>query len=220
MRPSSDSGRDRPGVVEDAVAHLEREVQPAAVALEHVDDAQRVLVVAEAALEALAQRAVERASPACPKGGWPRSWPSPMASVRSSLRRSARATVREMPDGLERVREPRAVVIALGGDEDLRLVLEAPERLAVGDAVAIALERAAQPARRLGDEPAARLRRADCERRQPARLLGVEARQEGVGDRSSGSHAPGRFYLNLPSRPGRRWRRFQDSWGGLMRSPA
>ena len=52
--------RDRPGVVEDAVAHLVRQVEAAAVALEHVDDAQRVLVVAEAALEALAQRAVQR----------------------------------------------------------------------------------------------------------------------------------------------------------------
>ena len=52
--------RDRPGVVEDAVAHLVREVEAAPVALEHVDDAQRVLVVAEAALEALAQRAVQR----------------------------------------------------------------------------------------------------------------------------------------------------------------
>ena len=84
-----------------------------------------------------------------------------------------------MPDGLERVREPRAVVIALGRDEDLRLVLEAPERLAVGDAVAVALERAAQPAGHLGDEPAASLRRAHRERREPARLLGIEARQEG-----------------------------------------
>ena len=51
--------RDGPGVVEDAVAHLVGEVEAAAVALEHVDDAQRVLVVAEAAVEALAQRAVE-----------------------------------------------------------------------------------------------------------------------------------------------------------------
>jgi hypothetical protein len=38
-------------------------------------------------------------------------------------------------------------MITLGCDEDLRLVLEAPERLAVGDAVAIALEGAAQAAR-------------------------------------------------------------------------
>src|SRR5918997_494958 len=48
--------------------------------------------------------------------------------------------------GLERVRQPRAVVIALGRDEHLRLVLEPAERLAVDDPVAVALERRAQPA--------------------------------------------------------------------------
>ena len=41
---------------------------------------------------------------------------------------------------LERVGEPRAVVVALGGDVHLRLVLEAAEGLAVDDAVAVALE--------------------------------------------------------------------------------
>ena len=43
--------------------------------------------------------------------------------------------------GLERVRQTGAVVVALGRDEDLRLVLEAPEGLRVDDPVAIALER-------------------------------------------------------------------------------
>ena len=42
--------------------------------------------------------------------------------------------------GLERVRQPGAVVVALGRDEDLRLVLEPAERLRVHDAVAVALE--------------------------------------------------------------------------------
>ena len=45
---------------------------------------------------------------------------------------------------LERVREARAEVIALVAHEHLRLVLEAAERGAVHDAVAVALERAAQ----------------------------------------------------------------------------
>ena len=194
IRPSSDSGATGPGVVEDAVAHLEREVEAAAVALEHVDDAQRVLVVAEAAVEALAQRAVERRLAGVPEGRVPEvvAEADRLGEVLVEAQR-ARDGARD-PDGLERVREARAVVVALGRDEDLRLVLEAPERLAVGDAVAIALEGAAQPARGLLDEPAARLRRAHGERRQPARLLGVEARQEGVGDRSRSPHAPGRFY--------------------------
>ena len=46
--------------------------------------------------------------------------------------------------GLERVREPRAEVVALGVDEDLRLVPQPAERLRVDDAVAVALERRPQ----------------------------------------------------------------------------
>src|SRR4249920_4031829 len=41
---------------------------------------------------------------------------------------------------LERVGEPDAVVVALGGEEHLRLVLQAPERLRVHDAVPVSLE--------------------------------------------------------------------------------
>ena len=50
--------------------------------------------------------------------------------------------------GLERVGEPGPVVVALGRDEHLRLVLEAPERLRVDDPVAVALER--RPHRAVG----------------------------------------------------------------------
>src|SRR5919107_259204 len=45
------------------------------------------------------------------------------------------------PARLERVREPGAVMVALRRDENLRLVLEPPERLRVDDPVAVALER-------------------------------------------------------------------------------
>ena len=86
------------------------------------------------------------ASPMWPNGGWPRSWPRPIASARSSLSRSARATVRDDLRDLQRVGQPRAVVVALGRDEDLRLVLQAAERLGVHDPVAVALQRRAQPA--------------------------------------------------------------------------
>ncbi len=55
----------------------------------------------------------------------------------------------------ERVGEPCAVVIALVEHEDLRLVLQPAERSRMDDAVAIAAEGAAAPARRLGVEPAA-----------------------------------------------------------------
>ena len=50
----------------------------------------------------------------------------------------ARDRPRDLRD-LERVREPRAVVVALERDEDLRLVLEPPERARVDDPVAVAL---------------------------------------------------------------------------------
>ena len=46
-------------MAEDAVADVVVEVQPRAVVLEDVDDPQRVLEVAEAAAEALAQARVE-----------------------------------------------------------------------------------------------------------------------------------------------------------------
>ena len=54
------------------------------------------------------------------------------------------------PAGLERVGEPGPVVVALGRDEHLGLVLEAPERLRVDDPVAVALERRPHRAVRLG----------------------------------------------------------------------
>ena len=54
--PLERSRRRRTGVVEDAVARLQRQVQPAPVALQAVDDAQRVLVVAEALAGAGLQR--------------------------------------------------------------------------------------------------------------------------------------------------------------------
>ena len=60
-------------------------------------------------------------------------------------RERARDRARDLRD-LERVRQPRAVVVAARRDEHLRLVLQAPERLAVHDPVAVALERRAQPA--------------------------------------------------------------------------
>ena len=120
--PSSVSGSSGAGVLEDPVAHLPREVQAAAVALEPLDDAERVLVVAEPARRrARAASSSSACSPAWPNGGWPRSWPRPIASTRSSFSRSARATPRAIPVRLERVRQPRAEVVALGVDEDLRL---------------------------------------------------------------------------------------------------
>ena len=64
---------------------------------------------------------------------------------------------------LERVRQPRPVVVALGREEHLRLVREPPKRLAVDDAVAVALELGAIRVER--DRP----RRARASRRRRPR---------------------------------------------------
>ena len=60
--PSLQRARHRraAGVAEDPVAHRLGQVEPLAVALQPLDDAQRVLVVLEAAAEALLQAVVER----------------------------------------------------------------------------------------------------------------------------------------------------------------
>src|SRR5205807_2193112 len=50
------------------------------------------------------------------------------------------------PRRLERMREPCAEMVALGIDEDLRLVAQPAERFGMDDPVAVALERRSQPA--------------------------------------------------------------------------
>ena len=69
--------------------------RPLPIVLEHVDDAQALLVVIEAAGH---ERRSSTRSPAWPNGVWPRSWPSAMASVSSSCRCSTLAMVRAICD--------------------------------------------------------------------------------------------------------------------------
>ena len=128
------------GVAQDAVAHRRGQVEP----LDHVDDAQRVLVVAEAAAEARAPGAVEHVLADVPERRVAEVVPEP-DRLRQVLVEPQRARDRARDlRRLERVGEPRAVVVALRRDEHLRLVLEPAERLAVHDPVAVALERRAQ----------------------------------------------------------------------------
>ena len=130
----------RPGVVEDAVADLLGEVEALAVALQHVDHPQRVDVVLELAVAALAQRRVERLLAGVAEGRVAEvvAEPDRLGQV---LVEAERAGDRAGdPAGLQRVGEAGPVVVALGGDEDLRLVLEAAEGLRVDDPVAVALE--------------------------------------------------------------------------------
>src|SRR5215472_4595937 len=71
---------------------------------------------------------------------------------------------------LERVRQAGAKMVALGIDEDLRLVAQPPESLRVDDPVTIALKRRSQAAFLLWSLASARLVRAHGERREPLLL--------------------------------------------------
>ena len=132
-------------MVHDAVAHLPREVEPATAVLEVLDDPKALLVVPERALEERSERLL----PEVPERR--------VAEVVAEGDRLGEVLVQPERAGggpgdlahLQRVREPDAVVVALGGDEHLGLVLQAPERLRMDDAVAIALEARAQGVRRL-----------------------------------------------------------------------
>ncbi len=169
-------------VLEDPVPHLPREVEAPPLPLEPLDDAQRVLVVAEAAAAALAQELVERLLPGVPERR--------MAEVVAEADRLDEILVQpQRPrDGardagrLERVREARAEVVALGVDEYLRLQPQPAERLRVDDAVAVALERRPQAALLLGQIAPAGVVRAHRERREPALLVLPNEALEGIGN--------------------------------------
>ena len=109
---------------------------PRAVALEHVDDAQALLVVVEPARHELAQDAL---------AGVAERRVAEVVAERDGLGQLF-VQAQHLGDGprdlrhLEGVGEPRPVVVAGRREEDLRLVLQPPERLAVDDAIAIALE--------------------------------------------------------------------------------
>ena len=167
MRPSRVARRLRAGVVQDPVAHLLGEVDP----LDLVDHAQRVLVVAERVPPALAHAGVEHLLADVPERRVAEVVAEPDRLGQVLVEPERPRDVARDPAGLERVGEPGAVVVALGGDEHLRLVLEPPERLRVDDPVAVALERRAVVGVRLLAQPAGGIRRGG--ERGVARLLGA-----------------------------------------------
>ena len=126
-------------MADDAVADVLAQVQARPIALEHLHDPQRVLVVAKPAAEALAQALVEHRLADVPERRVPEvvAEPDGLGEVLVEAQRP-RDRAGDLRD-LDRVGQPRAVVVALRCHEDLGLVLEPPERLAVHDAVAIAL---------------------------------------------------------------------------------
>ena len=177
-------GLVRPRVVEDPVANFVGEVESAAIALQHVDHPQRMLVVAETAAEALLQELVQRLLARVSERRVPEvvAEPDRLDEVLVEPKRP-RDPARD-PGRLERVREPRAVVIAGRVDEHLRLVHEPPEGLRVDDAVAVALEGRPQQARLLLARAPARLVGAHGQRREPAVFVLANALLEGIGSPS------------------------------------
>src|SRR6185503_10138568 len=157
-------------VLGDAVAHFPREVESLAVVLELVDDAQALLVVVETAghqrpdhaLAGVAERRVAE-----------------IVSERDGLGQLL-VQAQDLGDGardlrdLERVRQPGAVVVARGCEEDLGFVLESAKGLAVDDAVTIALKGGADVVFELGAEAAARVGALGRLRREDLALAGFE----------------------------------------------
>ena len=141
--------------------------------------------MAEVPAEALVQRVVERLLARMPERRVPHVVAEP-DRLHEVLVQPQRPSHDARDRGrLERVRHPRAVVVALGVDEDLRLALQPPERLRVDDAVAVALERRADARLLLRTLAALRLERADGERRQALLELAdslLERRVRQAGD--------------------------------------
>ena len=133
IRKNLDVGRPF-GMASDAVADLPGEVQAflvgplsGAAALQHLDDPEALDVVPEPAV--LRHRPVEGLLPGVPEGGVPQvvSQHDGLGQVLVEPDRP-RDRPRDLRD-LERMGQPRPVVVALGGEEDLGLVHEAAEGL-------------------------------------------------------------------------------------------
>ena len=140
-------------MVLDAVAHLPREVEAVAAVFQHLDDAAALHAVLKSALDDVIERVLARV----PERRMPKVVPhgDGLGQVLVEPQRAGQRAG-HLRD-LQRVRQARAVVIALRGKEDLRLALEPPEGLAVQDAVAVALELGAHVVRGYRPLPALRL---------------------------------------------------------------
>ena len=172
--PSCVSGSLLARVLEDPVAHLPGQVQL-------LGDPQRLLVVAEAGAEPLAEARVERLLARVAERRVPHVVPEPDRLGQILVQPQAAGDTARDPGRLQRVGHARPEMVSGRVDEDLRLALQPAERLRVQDPVAIALERRAQAAFVLLAHAPARLVRAHGERREPGVLLLPDPRLECVG---------------------------------------
>ena len=170
------TGRPR-GVPGDPLAHLLGQVQTGPVALQALHDPQRVLVVAEVPPEALFQAPVEDLLADVPER-WMPEVVSQADRLHQVLVQPQRSGHRPRDRGhLQRVGQPRPVVIAPRRHEHLRLVRQPPKGLAVHDPVAVALEGGAQGAVRLLALADSRVRAGGKRREQPLLLLAPALRE-------------------------------------------
>ena len=167
----------RAGVREDPVPHLRGQVQL-------LGDPQRLLVVMEAGAEPLSQAGVEPLLAGVAERRVAHVVPEPDRLGQILVQPQRPGDDAGDARRLQRVRDPGAVVVAGGVDEDLRLALQPPERLRVDDPVAVALERRPDAALVLLAEAPPRLVGANGARRQRALFVRADARLEGVSDSS------------------------------------
>ena len=171
------------GVMRDAVAHLPCEIQALPVVLEHIDDPQALLVMIEASGDQVVEHAL---------AGVAERRVAQIVAQRDGLGELL-VQLQHLGDGsrdlrhLQRVGEAGPVVIARGREEHLRLVLQAPERLAVHDAIAIALKRRAHVVLGLLALAPARFRALGRLRRQDLPLARLEMLTNARHESRSGS---------------------------------
>ena len=124
-------------MVRNAVPHFPGEVQPLPIVLEHVDNAQALLVVVESARDQLVEHALAGVAERC----------VPQIMAKRDCLGQLLVKLQHLGNGpgnlrdLQRVRQPGAIVIPGWGEKHLSLVLQTPERLGVDDAIAVALKR-------------------------------------------------------------------------------
>ena len=145
-------------MVQDAHARFIAQIEPSAVALKYINNAQRLLIVLEALfiypVERALSRVAERRVPQVVAER--RRLGEILVEVERSGYRACKARY------LQRVREARSVMIALRQEVDLRFVLESAEGLGVSYPVNIALEAGAYLALGLRLYPALRVLGSDA----------------------------------------------------------